>query len=95
MKKLIISTILVCLFGCCPVEDSSNYPEVAQKTISYKYPGSGYTNEINLRCVDFKRNDHDMLYYEGYDHNFCIIHSPDCEKCNLKNTTDLNSFLGW
>ena len=81
--------------GCCEMEESSSQLPVMNKLkIGYRYSEeSKYTSTEDLRVVFFKQNNHDMIYYEGYDHNFCIIHSPDCSICKSKesvNTLDWN-----
>ena len=86
---------LLLFSGCCEMEESSSQLPVMNKLkIGYRYSEeSKYTSTEDLRVVFFKQNNHDMIYYEGYDHNFCIIHSPDCSICKSKesvNTLDWN-----
>lgn len=80
--------------GCCEMEEaSSKLPVMNKLEIGYKYSEeSKYTSTESLRVVFFKQNNHDMIYYEGYDHNFCIIHSPDCSICKNKESV---STLDW
>jgi hypothetical protein len=80
--------------GCCEMEEaSSKLPVMNKLEIGYRYSEeSKYASTENIRVVFFKQNDHDMIYYEGYDHNFCIIHSPDCSKCKNKESV---STLDW
>lgn len=80
--------------GCCEIEKaSSKLPVMNELKIGYRYSEeSKYTYTENLRVVFFKQNNHDMIYYEGYDHNFCIIHSPDCSICKNKESV---STLDW
>lgn len=81
---------LLLFSGCCEMEESSSQLPVMNKLkIGYRYSEeSKYTSTEDLRVVFFKQNNHDMIYYEGYDHNFCIIHSPDCSICKSKESVN-------
>lgn len=80
--------VLFLFVGCMPNKDISGLPELSEIELEYRYPSTEYASSVSIRIVHFKENNHDMTYYESYDHNFCIIHSPDCAICKNNKKSD-------